>query len=263
MKTKYQDIPKESQMSDIERMEKTEDALRDAHQHTIHNREEVEKSSTCHCIACQTSFKPSDIDDYADAGDTALCPNCDCDAVIGDACGIELCDELLQQLHDKYFNYDDIEESDMEDLKDMETNPSIEVTFEEITGTHPTPCEPYMWVATHADRPGCALDFDYYSHEEAPARFQEFLDDVGFSLTRTVYEAVDHKFCDIDGQDALDALMMGILRYFENDGFSVLNTFYDDAPWDVDITIKLVGNPDPIRFTLHPDSSISFPDDEE
>lgn len=258
MKTKFQNInPKEYQMSDIDKMETTDDALRDAYQHTILNREEVEKSSTCHCIACQTSFNPSEIEDYADAGCTALCPNCDCDAVIGDACGIELCDKLLQQLHDKYFNYDDIEELD------METIPSIEVTFDEITGTQPTPSEPYMWMATHADRAGCALDFDYYSHDEAPAKFRDFLDDVGFSLTRTVYQAVDHKFCDIDGQDAIDALMMGILRYFETDGFSVMNTFYVDAPWDVDITIKLVGNPDPIRFTLHPDSSISFPDDEE
>lgn len=83
--------------------------LSDVYRHTIHNRAEVEASRTCHCICCQTSFQPSEINAYADGGDTAICPNCDCDAVIGDACGFELTGELLGQLHDKYFNYEDID----------------------------------------------------------------------------------------------------------------------------------------------------------
>lgn len=88
----------------------SEDGLTDAHGHTIHNREEMEASQFCYCISCQTFFRPSEIDDYTDGGTTAICPYCSCDAVIGEACGLNLTDELLEQLHDKYFNYDDIED---------------------------------------------------------------------------------------------------------------------------------------------------------
>lgn len=91
-----------------------EDALKDAHRHTIHNRREVEASRFCCCISCRRRFKPSEIDAYADGGDTAVCPYCDCDAVLGEACGIGLTDELLEQLHDKYFDYDDIDDKEME-----------------------------------------------------------------------------------------------------------------------------------------------------
>ncbi len=90
--------------------ETNDNALTEAHGHTIHNREEVEASQFCYCISCRTFFRPSEIDDYADGGATAICPYCDCDAVLGEACGIKLTDELLEQLHDRYFNYDDIEE---------------------------------------------------------------------------------------------------------------------------------------------------------
>lgn len=80
-----------------------DDALCEAHRHTANNREEIERSQFCYCICCQTYCKPSEIDDYVDGGITAICPNCDCDAVIGDACGIKLTDELLEALNKKYF----------------------------------------------------------------------------------------------------------------------------------------------------------------
>lgn len=90
--------------------ETNDNALTHAHGHTMHNRKEVESSQFCYCISCQTFFRPSEIDDYADGGTTAICPYCGCDAVIGEACGIKLTDELLDRLHDKYFNFDDIAE---------------------------------------------------------------------------------------------------------------------------------------------------------
>lgn len=92
----------------------SEYGLKDAHRHTSHNRREVDASKFCCCISCRTFFKPSEIDCYADEGDTAICPYCDCDAVLGDACGIKLTDELLEDLHQKYFSIDDIEDKGME-----------------------------------------------------------------------------------------------------------------------------------------------------
>lgn len=73
------------------------------HSHTIYNRNEIEHSLFCYCICCQTFFKPSEIDNYTDEGTTAICPYCDCDAVLGEACGIKLNDRLLEALHKKYF----------------------------------------------------------------------------------------------------------------------------------------------------------------
>lgn len=86
-----------------------DDAMADAHLHTADNREETEASQVCYCICCRTFFHPAEIDEYTDGGTTAICPYCDCDAVIGDACGIPMTDELLERLHKKYFSYDDID----------------------------------------------------------------------------------------------------------------------------------------------------------
>lgn len=80
-----------------------EAALRDAHRHTIRNRGEIEHSQICHCICCRTYFRPSEIDSYTDGGETVICPYCDCDAVIGDGSGVALSDDLLQQMHERYF----------------------------------------------------------------------------------------------------------------------------------------------------------------
>lgn len=91
-----------------------DDALADAHLHTADNRKEVESSRFCYCICCQTFFKPTEIENYTDGGATVVCPYCDCDAVIGEGCGIRLTDELLDSLHQRYFNYDDIEDRGME-----------------------------------------------------------------------------------------------------------------------------------------------------
>lgn len=85
------------------RLEKKDDELHDAHMHTIDNREEVEQSKFCYCICCDTYFKPDEVEDYADGGSTVICPYCDCDAVIGEACGIKLTDKLLSNLHKRYF----------------------------------------------------------------------------------------------------------------------------------------------------------------
>lgn len=140
---------------------------------------------------------------------------------------------------------------------EMNTNPSIELTFDEITSQEPKESSPYVWVVRMADRSGCAIDCDYYTPEEAPTKFREFLDDAGFSLTRSVYEAVDCKLHDIYGDDAVDAIFMAILRLFENDNCRVGNTFYD-APFDVDFTIKTDCDNEIKRFTLHPDSHITY-----
>lgn len=102
-------IPKGYPVNIDGRLEKKDDKLKDIHLHTSHNRSEIEYSKVCYCISCQTIFKPEEVVDYTDGGETVICPYCDCDAVLGDGCGFKLTDDLLDSLLHKYFNYDDID----------------------------------------------------------------------------------------------------------------------------------------------------------
>ncbi len=92
--------------------------LTEAHKHTIRNREELEKSKVVFCISCRSFVHPSDITEYVDGGKTGICPHCDIDALIGDACGIKLTDKLLTDLHYKYFS----------------NNPTIKLTIDRPKG---------------------------------------------------------------------------------------------------------------------------------
>lgn len=103
-------IPKGYRLTTEGQNEKTEDKLRDAHLHTSSNRSEIENSKVCYCISCQTFLKPEEVVDYTDNGETAICPYCYCDAIIADGSGVKLTDELLADLHNKYFSYDDIDD---------------------------------------------------------------------------------------------------------------------------------------------------------
>lgn len=73
------------------------------HSHSIRNREEIERSCLCGCFSCIRIFEKEDIEDYIDDGLTALCPYCQVDTVIGDACGLELSVDLLSSLNKKWF----------------------------------------------------------------------------------------------------------------------------------------------------------------
>lgn len=68
-------------------------ALKDAHAHCIHNRSELKRSKVAGCFFCVSSFPSASITEWVDqAGDTAICPNCGIDSVIGDASGVPVAD---------------------------------------------------------------------------------------------------------------------------------------------------------------------------
>jgi hypothetical protein len=61
-----------------------------AHRHCFRNREEVVRSDVCGCFYCCRTFPPSDVEEWTDEsadgiGQTAICPRCGIDAVIGSA----------------------------------------------------------------------------------------------------------------------------------------------------------------------------------
>jgi NAD-dependent SIR2 family protein deacetylase len=74
-----------------------------AHKRSSGHRGELEESTLCGCFYCLAIFPPSDIDEWVDDGQTALCPKCGIDSIIGLASGYPITTEFLQRMHDHWF----------------------------------------------------------------------------------------------------------------------------------------------------------------
>ncbi len=74
-----------------------------AHKHSSRHRTEIENSTRCGCFFCFRSFRSSDIKAWIDAQQTALCPSCGVDSVIGSASNHRLDDAFLRQMHAQFF----------------------------------------------------------------------------------------------------------------------------------------------------------------
>lgn len=74
-----------------------------AHAHCSLHRAEIEASSICGCFYCSAKFPPSAVCGWIDDDQTALCPKCTIDAVIGSASGFAITIEFLTQMRDHWF----------------------------------------------------------------------------------------------------------------------------------------------------------------
>ena len=86
-----------------------------AHKHSSLHRAEIEKSDGCACFHCLSTFAPSAITEWidwpldtpeeqqAEAGKTAMCPECGIDAVIGSASGYPLTHQFLVEMQAYWF----------------------------------------------------------------------------------------------------------------------------------------------------------------
>jgi hypothetical protein len=76
------------------------------HRHTRANRMELEASEVCGCIACERIYFPSEIVRWLDGesgNETAVCPHCGIDAVVGSASGIPIMPGVLKRAHERWF----------------------------------------------------------------------------------------------------------------------------------------------------------------
>lgn len=64
-------------------------------------------SEMCGCYSCGEIFPADEVRGWIDDGATAMCPNCYTDAVLGDASGIPIQDDVLRELHERWFGGDD------------------------------------------------------------------------------------------------------------------------------------------------------------
>ena len=81
-----------------------DDQVKLAHRHSSLHSREVARSALCGCFYCLAVFQPSEIAAWCDEGDTALCPRCGIDSVIGDASGFPVTSpELLARMKQYWF----------------------------------------------------------------------------------------------------------------------------------------------------------------
>jgi hypothetical protein len=84
------------------------EAIREAHAHSSNHRAEIEASEICGCFYCRSTFRPSDICEWIDEnaegiGQTAMCPRCGIDSVIGSKSGFPIEIEFLAAMKSVWF----------------------------------------------------------------------------------------------------------------------------------------------------------------
>jgi hypothetical protein len=82
--------------------------VREAHEHSSNHRAEVTASIHCGCFYCCARFSAEDILDWVDEdengkGQTALCPKCGIDSVIGDKSGFDISEQFLKKMKTYWF----------------------------------------------------------------------------------------------------------------------------------------------------------------
>jgi hypothetical protein len=85
-----------------------QDAHITAHRHSIRHYDEVVESTLCGCFCCCETFPPSEITDWvhdgpAESDQTALCPYCGIDSVIGSASGYPIDRHFLERMKSHWF----------------------------------------------------------------------------------------------------------------------------------------------------------------
>ncbi len=74
-----------------------------AHEYCSNHKKTLLKDKKCGCFFCMGIFLPKEIVDWIDNGETALCPHCSIDAVIGESSGFPITKEFLEKMHEHWF----------------------------------------------------------------------------------------------------------------------------------------------------------------
>lgn len=74
-----------------------------AHRHSSDHRAEVMASELCGCFYCRRIYSPDEIESWIDDGQTAICPRCGIDSVIGSASGFPVTIDFLRRMKTYWF----------------------------------------------------------------------------------------------------------------------------------------------------------------
>jgi len=78
--------------------------LERAHQASSRHKAQIQQSAQCGCFYCLKTFAPSAIREWWDNGQTAVCPHCGIDSVLGSASGFPISAEFLEQMQKRWFS---------------------------------------------------------------------------------------------------------------------------------------------------------------
>ncbi len=78
--------------------------LKAAHEASFKNKESILRSEICGCFSCLKTFAPGEVTfrKETDGQETAWCPYCDMDAVLGNASGYPITQDFLKAMQDEW-----------------------------------------------------------------------------------------------------------------------------------------------------------------
>jgi len=81
--------------------------LLEAHKFSINNKSVILKDKKCGCFYCMKIFSPEEIVEWIEdkIDDTAMCPYCNIDSVIGESSGFPITKEFLSEMNEHFFNF--------------------------------------------------------------------------------------------------------------------------------------------------------------
>ena len=81
------------------------DDILEAHKHSSNHKTKLLKDKKCGCFFCMRIFSPTEITDWIEdeSDETALCPHCSIDAIIGESSGFPITEEFLEKMHNQWF----------------------------------------------------------------------------------------------------------------------------------------------------------------
>ncbi len=75
-----------------------------AHKFSTNHKAELINDKKCGCFYCLEIFEPNEIIQWLkDSGETALCPFCGIDAVIGESSGYPVTKDFLKEMQEYWF----------------------------------------------------------------------------------------------------------------------------------------------------------------
>lgn len=76
-----------------------------AHKKSAFHRESLQHDQVCGCFHCGKIFSSKKIEDWYDDDQTACCPYCMIDSVVGESCGFEITEEFILAMEDHWFGF--------------------------------------------------------------------------------------------------------------------------------------------------------------
>jgi uncharacterized protein len=111
-----------------------------AHRDSMRHREQILASERCGCFCCCSVFAPAKVEEWVDAGQTALCPLCGIDAVIGSASGYPINVGFLRLMESQFFAGDRVNAGTVQAAKcalgDRVSELAYPLLFLTISGAH-------------------------------------------------------------------------------------------------------------------------------